>query len=47
MSSIKVTEMGKKMATFLVGEKYKTSLIGMNGSRGLGDAFPDFTYAGK
>jgi hypothetical protein len=38
---------GVKMAAILIREKSKTSLIGINGSRGIGDPFPAFTYAGQ
>ena len=27
--------------------EFQTSLIGMNGSRGISDAFPAFSYAGN
>lgn len=36
-----------KIAAILVREKSKTSLIGMNGSRGIGYYFPAFTYTRK
>lgn len=36
-----------RMAAILVRGKSKTSLFGLNGSKGIGHAFPAFTHAGQ